>query len=83
MLLRGINSYVELLESCVDGTVALAEELSDFGPKIARLLKSHEERAREIQAALQQGGSGESPVDVVSQEEFRFLLQEPEEEEGR
>ena len=81
MLLRGINAYVELLDACVEGRLALSEELEDFSPKLTRLLKSHEERAREIQAALQSGATGDSPADVVSQEEFRFLLQEDEDEE--
>ncbi len=83
MLLRSINSYVELLQACLDGKLAMSEELNDVAPRLSRLLEAHEERAREIQAALQQGGVGDSPEDVVSQEEFRFLLQESDEEEQK
>jgi hypothetical protein len=83
MLLRGINGYVELLDACVNGKLAQSEELADFFPKLNRLLESHEEQAREIQAALQQGAVGaDAPEDVVSQEEFRFLLREEEEDES-
>jgi hypothetical protein len=82
MLLRGINGYLELLDACVNGKLAMSEELEDFFPKLTRLLESHEGRAREIQAALQQGALGsDAPEDVVSQEEFRFLLQEENENE--
>jgi hypothetical protein len=75
-VLRAKNVFVEFLQSLFDSPLAHTEELAPYISKLRACQESNEQDIREIQEILQTDYDREPQEDVVSQEEFRWLLED-------
>lgn len=75
-LLRAENLFVELLGKCLDESNPFAGELQETVHKLRACRSVHERDLDDIRAMLRNPEELEQEEDLVSQEEFRSLLQD-------
>lgn len=75
-LLRAENLFVDLLAKCLDESNPFAAELQETVHKLRACRSVHERNLDDIRGMLRNPGELEQEEDLVSQEEFRSLLQE-------
>ena len=75
-LLRAEKLFVDLLGKCLDESNPFAAELQETVHKLRACRSVHERDLDDIRNMLQNPGELEQEEDLVSQEEFRSLLQE-------
>jgi hypothetical protein len=81
-LMRAEKLFVELLDKCVDENLPFAAELTDVAHKLRVARGSHQRHLEEIRSLLHATAEAETDEDVVSQEEFRSLLQDDVDADG-
>lgn len=80
-LLRVSRIFTEFLVSLLNKDVGFARHLEPYFLKLRSAASEHEGIASEIEDILQVSEPAEADQDFVSQDEFRFLLEEDEQEE--
>jgi len=78
-LLRAKTAFVEFLDDLIEAKTGLSTELTAYMAKLKNCRTSNRKDIAEIHTLLSNGDSVEPAEDLVSQEEFRFLLEDQEE----
>ena len=73
-LRRTVTAFVEFLDTVEGDRAGLADSLSAYHNKLASTLHAHNHILHEIDAMLDQEELDEETVDVVSSQEYGFLL---------
>lgn len=83
-LLRVTRIYAEFLKQLLENKIEFAQHLEPYFLKLRAAEAEHQRTAGRIEEMLQVAEPSEGDEDFVSQDEFRFLLQEDdsEDEEG-
>lgn len=82
MLLRALRGYGEFLSDAIEGTLPFSRHLAPLEEKFSAVRAHVQEISREIREILKSEGGAEEVSSMVSAEEYEFLLQQEEEEEG-
>jgi hypothetical protein len=80
-LLRVARIFVDFLHRLLAKEIAFAEHLEPYFLKLRGAVADHERTAERIDDMLQVAEPSEGDEDFVSQDEFRFLLQEDDSDE--
>ncbi len=77
-LMRAEKLFLDLLDKCLDESIPFASALTEITHKLRASRNDHRRQLEEIRSLLQGSSETETEEDVVSQEEFRSLLQDDE-----
>ena len=77
-LRRTVTAFTEFLETVGASSVGFSDTLSAYHDKLDSTLRAHLRIIREIDAMLDQEDMDEETVDVVSSQEYGFLLADAE-----
>ncbi|MBN1685061.1 MAG: hypothetical protein JW852_00320 [Spirochaetales bacterium] len=75
-IMRSKHVFADLLSGIMSGESALGQNLYPFFPKFRELINEQREHINEIRGLLSSPASALQPEDMVSQEEFRILLED-------
>jgi hypothetical protein len=81
-LMRAETLFLDLLNKALDENLPFSAELTHVAHKLRACRSTHQQDLDEIRSILHESSSADFEEDVVSQEEFRSLLQNDEDEEG-
>lgn len=79
-LMRAENLFLDLLTKCLDESLPFAAELEAVVTKLRATRSEHQRSLDDVRSILHDQSDVEPEEDVVSQEEFRSLLMNDEEE---
>lgn len=77
-LLRAKRAFADFLEEITSGRLSFSSELESVRSTLTEARIRHVREIADIQTAMDQDAASPEPQDIVSQDEFRFLLK-PEE----
>ncbi len=75
-IMRSKQVFSELLGNITSGDTTIGKNLYPFFPKFRELIAEQREHISEIRNLLSSPSSGDQQEDMVSQEEFRILLED-------
>jgi hypothetical protein len=80
-LMRAETLFLDLLNKSLDEKLPFSAELSHVAHKLRACRSTHQQDLEDIRSILHESSHSDLEEDVVSQEEFRSLLQNDEEDE--
>ncbi len=80
-LMRAKRLFADFLDDALDGTPAFGEHLAPLRAKLVGVRDQHVRDISDIQRSMSVEPSGDDDQNIVSQDEYRFLLQNDDEQE--
>jgi hypothetical protein len=78
-LMRAKRNFADMIDEILDGDARFAEHIEPFRTKLAGTREQHVRDISDIQKSMDSGAVAEDQQAIVSQDEYRFLLQNDEE----